>query len=57
MKHREELPKAFHKNGWADVTVPKIDQISVGKAQERIHRGKDMINTVIFLILCDKQSK
>lgn len=49
--------KAFHKNGQADADVPKIDQISLGKAQERIHRDKDMINTLIFLIPFDKQSK
>lgn len=48
---------AFHKNGWAEAGIPKIDQVSVGRAQERIHSSKDMINTVIFLIPCDKPSK
>lgn len=53
----ESSLKAFHKNGWAEAGVPKIDQVSVGKVQERIHSSKDMINTVIFLIPCDKPSK
>lgn len=48
---------AFHKNGWAEAGIPKIDQVSGGKAQERIHSSKDMINIVIFLIPCDKPSK